>query len=830
MKLSKTSSVKSFAGAGVLAREGTDTTSSPYVDAMRSKSTPAPAKGRERGDVKRRTTFGSFKFGRRESMTAPIQRSKIEQDVYVNRFIRGFGAGGGRALERMLENSQDRGMFERASEMVVVTTDRVPKYMIRPDAHWKLAWDVFGLFLILFYLFVVPMRLAFSETVPESDAASWSFLNGGEFWGVLDFFTDFYFLVDIAMNFRLAQRMKTGELETDWKTLSGNYIRSWFFPDLIASLPLSIIAPSDGGDASLQKANKLLRIFRVFKLLRLFRLPRILKGLDRNKFFSPSFFRLVRLFVVYFIVVHYVASFYWMVSWNEGFCAFQSDAYQCKGGHGAKPCTVEGDADNKTLAYYRWGGGVPKATYVSGEWETKSILYEPNGYYACAEAWVPWIQILNEPFATQYSQAFFWAMMVTTGIGHDIMPQTDAQTWYTIFATIMGVFLYAFIIGSVPAALEHLDAGKFEHRIMLDKINDYLQNQHVPSFLKKDINDYFDFIQQVNTKGGAHTFRKVLAPLPDSMRLRVKVSLNWKYLRNMDLFKDISPGAVIKVIELLKPYVATPGEHLIVQGSRGGIMFLIKTGKVLLKHESGAVENWKRMTMKLQRRLGKVGVFNVNMLGTAFKNHDEQTISMLMKAVEEFDQDKGDKEVHRMSHTQVLANGSFVGENIALGRPHGHSAVALEYCDLLVLTKERLDTVFQMHGSIRSRMLKTIKSRNDRVRDSKLERRKKNDTTTSELNAELDRLLAEAEDAEKEEEEGTNAPAPTPSSATPTKAPKALDPITIPSKTPRSPHGGPTSAEAEHLTKDVEELKKGQAKLIKMMQKLLDNHGSHHYA
>ena len=756
---------------------------------------------------------------RRASTVTTDDAGKRRADLFIDRFVRGFGTGGGDALEKMLGTNMNKAAFSHTSDLVnMLNYDRVPPYMIKPDASWKLGWDLTGLFLIVFYMFIVPMRLAFSDTVPKRDVASFEFLNGLGFWFALDIMSDFFFLADIAMNFRLAERLKTGELETDWKILARKYLSGWFFFDLIASMPLSLIAPSDGNSSgSLQKVNKLLRVFRVFKLLRLFRLPRLMKGVERNKLFSPSFFRLVRLGLVYFIVVHYIANFYWIISKDQGFCQFQSAELRCIGSDPTKACHVD-DSDaakqNQTLAFYRWGGGVPRTVVVDGEEKSKNILFQPNGYYDCVGQWTPWVQILNENFATQYSQAFFWAMMVTTGIGHDIQPQTDAETWYTIFGTIMGVFLYAFIIGSVPAALEHLDAGKFEHRNMLDKINDFLSNQHVPAYLRKDVNEYFDFIQLVNSKGGSHTFSKVLAPLPDSMKLRVKVSLNWKYLRDMDLFSGISPTAGIKIIELLKPHVATPGEHLIVQGSKGGIMFLIKTGRVMLKHESGALMNWKQLSQKVRRKIASesgLAAFNFDSLHQVFNNHDDQTVKMLMNYAEDQEMKPEERTKNKSSTTTVLTAGSFVGENIAIGNAHNHSAIALEFCDLLVLTKEKLDEVFRLHGSVRARMMKTIKSRSERVASEKRERRQTQLTHTG------DKII----DVDTTTDAPPASPVPLSPVLPPAKTTPAVNTLLPQASVPMFEAGTVSNEDFEELQGEVRDLQKGQEKIVRMIERLL---------
>jgi CRP-like cAMP-binding protein len=433
-----------------------------------------------------------------------------------------------------------------------------------------------------------------------------------------------------------------------------------------------------------------------------------------------------------------------MVAWSEGFCHFQHDGIECKASNkmGHVPCKAEDIQFTNTNAttmlidghamtkeeifkkYYTWDGGTELPYINGGDLMKKNFMFEPNNFYSCVDSWSPWIQIVNEDFNDQYTQAFFWAIQVTTGIGHDIMPQSSAQTWFTIVATMIGVFLYALIIGSVPGALEHLDAGKMEHRKMMDRINDYMQSQHVPSFLKKDVNDYFDFVHQSNKKGGALTLQNVLAPLPESMRLRVKVALHWKHLKANELFDGIDNSATVKIIDLLQAYVATPGEHLVVQGNVGGMMFLIKSGRIMLKHVSGALENWKKLAEKLREKTNPF--FSMFRVKNKFNGLENQTIDMFMKAAERKTIIENKERI--TSSIRILHQGDFVGENICMGAPHQHSAVALEYCDLLILTQENLNYVCKGHPRVRSQLVKKIQKRNRRLRDEKLNRRRVSST------------------------------------------------------------------------------------------------------
>ena len=56
--------------------------------------------------------------------------------------------------------------------------------------------------------------------------------------------------------------------------------------------------------------------------------------------------------------------------------------------------------------------------------------------------------LLHQSAFTQYLQALFWAIVVTTGVGRDVVPHTEVETCFTIFVIVLGVILYAFILGS----------------------------------------------------------------------------------------------------------------------------------------------------------------------------------------------------------------------------------------------------------------------------------------------------------------------------------------------------------------------------------------------
>ena len=103
-----------------------------------------------------------------------------------------------------------------------------------PSAPGRLLRDVIVAIMIVYYLIVVPMRLAF-----EPHNAAVDLITGKGVWLVVDIVFDLMFLTDIFVNFRTAY-LDAGELETDSAKIAKSYLTTWFPLDMVASLPTTM--------------------------------------------------------------------------------------------------------------------------------------------------------------------------------------------------------------------------------------------------------------------------------------------------------------------------------------------------------------------------------------------------------------------------------------------------------------------------------------------------------------------------------------------------------------------------------------------------------------
>ena len=160
-----------------------------------------------------------------------------------------------------------------------------------------MVWLVMVIFLILFYLSVVPLRLAFTSTSKDP------FISGSEEWYIFDVFADVVFIMDIIMNFFTPHRTVDGEIEADHGEIARAYCQQWFWLDAIASFPSSAFGPGGG------QWNKVLRTLRIFKLLRVFRLRRTLRSLNLDflLLIDQTYVRVTRLVLALIVLLHFMA-------------------------------------------------------------------------------------------------------------------------------------------------------------------------------------------------------------------------------------------------------------------------------------------------------------------------------------------------------------------------------------------------------------------------------------------------------------------------------------------------------------------------------------------
>ena len=185
------------------------------------------------------------------------------------------------------------------------------------------------------------------------------------------------------------------------------------------------------------------------------------------------------------------------------------------------------------------------------------------------EQWTPRLHetLVSEDFALAYSHSFFFAVVVTTGVGWDIIPLNTTQVFFTSAMIILGLIFFALLVGSASGAVAAFNATLSGRRAKLEVVNQYLRFHRVPVQLQRRVRAFLSYSWAA---GGTQTSEletvEELEGLPDQLRAELSLSVNRDLIENVPMFKDLSTMAKHAVISTVKRRVYLPGEVVVTQG------------------------------------------------------------------------------------------------------------------------------------------------------------------------------------------------------------------------------------------------------------------------
>jgi voltage-gated potassium channel len=287
---------------------------------------------------------------------------------------------------------------------------------IDENSSFRLAWDIFIFLLIIVSCLLIPFQLSFRHVAVP--------LGSG-----LVYFIDVVFGVDILLNFFTTFR-RHGEKITDPGQTARHYLKTLFFVDLVANVPLDAFFLV--GDDVRVAGVSLVLILRQLRLLRVVRFFIVFRRWQRLSWTNSGYLRIAKYFTIFMLLVHWIACAWFLVPYLEGF---------------PENCWVVQQ-------------GIEHAN--------------PITQYIRALYWV--IQT-----------------MATVGYG-DITPHRDFEYVFSILTMLMGASTYAFIIGNIASLASNLDASRASFFNRIEAVSQYLHSRQVPTHLNEQVRNYYEYL------------------------------------------------------------------------------------------------------------------------------------------------------------------------------------------------------------------------------------------------------------------------------------------------------------------------------------------------
>ncbi|TRZ13732.1 hypothetical protein HGM15179_013404 [Zosterops borbonicus] len=187
----------------------------------------------------------------------------------------------------------------------------------------------------------------------------------------------------------------------------------------------------------------------------------------------------------------------------------------------------------------------------------------------------------------EYVYCLYWSTLTLTTIGETPPPVRDEEYLFVIFDFLVGVLIFATIVGNVGSMISNMNATRAEFQAKIDAIKHYMQFRRVSKDLETKVIKWFDYLW---TNKKAVDEREVLKNLPDKLRAEIAINVHLETLKKVRIFQNCEAGLLVELVLKLRPQVFSPGDYVCRKGDIGKEMYIIKEGKLAVVADDGVTQ------------------------------------------------------------------------------------------------------------------------------------------------------------------------------------------------------------------------------------------------
>ncbi|XP_077861642.1 cyclic nucleotide-gated channel rod photoreceptor subunit alpha-like [Saccoglossus kowalevskii] len=177
----------------------------------------------------------------------------------------------------------------------------------------------------------------------------------------------------------------------------------------------------------------------------------------------------------------------------------------------------------------------------------------------------------------KYILCFYWSTMTLTTIGETAVPQTDIEYVFTGITFLIGVFLFAAVVGNVGDVISNMNAARQEFQAKMDAIKFYMNHRQVPSCLQSRVKKWSEYAWH---RTQALDDQHFLEMLPHRLRAEIAIHVHLETLKKVRIFEDCEQGLLCELVLKLRSQIYSPGDYICRSGEIGREMYIINHGKV----------------------------------------------------------------------------------------------------------------------------------------------------------------------------------------------------------------------------------------------------------
>lgn len=204
-----------------------------------------------------------------------------------------------------------------------------------------------------------------------------------------------------------------------------------------------------------------------------------------------------------------------------------------------------------------------------------------------------------------YIRCYYFAFRTTTSIGGKLAkPHNDFERFYMTIAWLLGVFIFALVIGQIRDIVANATMNQDYYHDILNKTADYMRLLSIPTNLQKRVRFWLTFTWELQKTFNENEILKVLS---QKIRTDIALSVHSHTLSRVELFRNMNRSVLRDLVLKLRPILFLPGEFICKKGEIGHEMYIVNKGSIQVIGGDGTI----LVTLKEGSVFGEIAIMDV---------------------------------------------------------------------------------------------------------------------------------------------------------------------------------------------------------------------------